>query len=159
MALHSVLIVRTIIYKCLNNTNKHDKGWFRTRWSDARSITCPEWNLRSNYWERAHSSHQRTWYWNNGWHIRFVTKSTTKVAFQPRTLEIEHFLGVKADIVKISSSKPIVHFFDEADPRVWVRSIDMVEQVDPTPAFPIVSIFESFCNILWFQNNRPVVFY
>ena len=73
-----------------------------------------------------------------------MTKSTTKVAFQPRTLEIEHFLGVKADIVKISSSKPIVHFFDEADPRVWVRSIDMVEQVDPTPAFPIVSIFESF---------------
>ncbi|KAH8110134.1 FAD binding domain-containing protein [Phellopilus nigrolimitatus] len=55
----------------------------------------------------------------------------------PRTLEIEHFLGVADDVRKAGIGMPIRHTIDPNDPYRIIRSKPMVEDVEETPAFPI----------------------
>ena len=68
-----------------------------------------------------------------------------KIIMQPRTLEIEHFLGVKDQVVNAGAPWPVMHFYDPSDSRKVLRSMAMLEKVDPTPAFPIVieTIYQS----------------
>lgn len=62
------------------------------------------------------------------------------ITFQPRTLEIEHFLGVANDIRNVAGGMPILKFHDPEDPHRVIKSSKMVEEVEPTPAFPVVRI-------------------
>lgn len=57
---------------------------------------------------------------------------------QPRTLEIEHFLGVADEVKKVAARGPVLHVHDPKDPYKIIKSISIVEQVDTTPAFPEV---------------------
>ncbi|KAH8110160.1 FAD binding domain-containing protein [Phellopilus nigrolimitatus] len=55
----------------------------------------------------------------------------------PRTLEIEHFLGVADDVRKAGMGMPTMHVFDPKDPYRVIKSQAMVEHVEETPAFPV----------------------
>ncbi|KAH8110151.1 FAD binding domain-containing protein [Phellopilus nigrolimitatus] len=55
----------------------------------------------------------------------------------PRTLEIEHFLGVADDVLKAGINMPIRHVFDPNDPYRIIKSQPMMQEVKETPAFPI----------------------
>ncbi|KAL5507680.1 hypothetical protein ACEPAH_5298 [Sanghuangporus vaninii] len=79
----------------------------------------------------------------NGISVRIIEKSSEHHAAErgsgvmPRTLEIEHFLGVCADVQRVGHRAPIVNFFDPADPYRIKKSIEMIQKVAPTPAYPI----------------------
>lgn len=62
------------------------------------------------------------------------------IHLKPRTLEIEHLLGVESDIKRIGLPTPTLHFFEPNNPRKPSRSVSMVERFDPTPSFPTVSL-------------------
>ncbi|KAI5121048.1 hypothetical protein M0805_008624 [Coniferiporia weirii] len=55
----------------------------------------------------------------------------------PRILEIEHFLGVADEVRTAGVGWPTVHIFDTNDPYRVVKSSTIMENVEPTPAFPI----------------------
>ncbi|KAH8112572.1 FAD binding domain-containing protein [Phellopilus nigrolimitatus] len=55
----------------------------------------------------------------------------------PRTLEIEHFLGVADDVRKAGFAVPNIHIFDPNDPYRIIKSQALVEEVEETPDFPI----------------------
>ncbi|THH09795.1 hypothetical protein EW145_g1753 [Phellinidium pouzarii] len=55
----------------------------------------------------------------------------------PRTLEIEHFLGVYDDVQKAGVNTPTLHVFDPNDPYRIMKSAELIEHVEPTPTFPI----------------------
>lgn len=59
---------------------------------------------------------------------------------KPRTQEVEHFLGVLEDVKKLATGPPTLHVYDQKDTRRLVKTIDFVQDFEPTPAFPIVSI-------------------
>ncbi|EKM55701.1 uncharacterized protein PHACADRAFT_195746 [Phanerochaete carnosa HHB-10118-sp] len=54
----------------------------------------------------------------------------------PRTLEIEHFLGVADDVKKAAARSPVFHVHDPKDPQKILKSVVISEQLDLTPAFP-----------------------
>ncbi|GJE86852.1 ubiquinone biosynthesis hydroxylase [Phanerochaete sordida] len=54
----------------------------------------------------------------------------------PRTLEIEHFLGVGDDVKAIAKRSPLFHVHDPKDPHKIIKSVKISEELDPTPAFP-----------------------
>ena len=59
---------------------------------------------------------------------------------QPRTLEIEHFLGVD-EVAEVGNRLQIKYnTMDPNDPFRIARQHDFIEIVDPTPAMPIVSL-------------------
>ncbi|EJC98844.1 uncharacterized protein FOMMEDRAFT_113384 [Fomitiporia mediterranea MF3/22] len=55
----------------------------------------------------------------------------------PRTLEIEHFLGAENDVRKTGARPATIHFFDSEDPHRIKKSSSLIQNVEPTPAFPI----------------------
>ena len=58
---------------------------------------------------------------------------------QPRTQEIESFLGILDDVKKHSFKMQNVHFYDTAEPYQKLKSQRVIEEVQPTPEFPYVS--------------------
>ncbi|KAH8110152.1 FAD binding domain-containing protein [Phellopilus nigrolimitatus] len=55
----------------------------------------------------------------------------------PRTLEIEHFLGVADDVRKAGLGMPIIHNFDPIDPYRIITTQPMMAHMEETPAFPV----------------------
>ena len=72
-----------------------------------------------------------------------MTKSTTKVAFQPRTLEIEHFFGFVNEVINAGRLPATLHFFDNENPYHEIRSEKMIQDVESTPAYPIVRLISA----------------
>ena len=73
-----------------------------------------------------------------GWPLSFV---------QPRTLEVEHFLGVVNDVRNTGVSDATLlknHTMDPEDPYRIARTIDFIEKVEPTPSTPIVCLCTLF---------------
>lgn len=58
---------------------------------------------------------------------------------QPRTQEVEHFLGVLYEVKELAKGPPILHIYDQHDPKRIVKSIDFIQDYEPSPPFPIVS--------------------
>ncbi|GJE86853.1 ubiquinone biosynthesis hydroxylase [Phanerochaete sordida] len=58
----------------------------------------------------------------------------------PRTLEIEHFLGVGDDVKAIAKRGPIFHVHDPKDPHKIIKSVKITEELDPSPAFPEIRL-------------------
>ncbi|KAI5116216.1 hypothetical protein M0805_006767 [Coniferiporia weirii] len=80
----------------------------------------------------------------NGVPVRIIEKDSQNhtgergSALQPRTLEIEHFLGVADDVRKDGAGWPItIHIFDPNDPYRIIKSSIVSESVEPSPAFPV----------------------
>ncbi|KAL5527978.1 hypothetical protein ACEPAG_6779 [Sanghuangporus baumii] len=79
----------------------------------------------------------------NGVSVRIIEKNTEHHAAErgagvmPRTLEIEHFLGVCADVQRVGLGAPAMNFFDLEDPYRIKKSFEMIQKVAPTPAYPI----------------------
>lgn len=57
---------------------------------------------------------------------------------KPRTLELEYFLGVKADVEKYGVTGTLIRVYDPRDPYRVLKADMFSEPVPPTPAFPIV---------------------
>ncbi|EKM55693.1 uncharacterized protein PHACADRAFT_256501 [Phanerochaete carnosa HHB-10118-sp] len=78
----------------------------------------------------------------NGVPVRIIEKdakhhrSERGPGVMPRTLEIEHFLGVADDVKKAAARSPVLHMHDPKDPYKVVKSMNVMEQLDPTPTFP-----------------------
>ena len=70
--------------------------------------------------------------------FQFTSMPFTESVIQPRTLEIEHILGVSNDIRNAAAEMPILKFHDPKNPYSVIKSSKMVEEVEPTPAFPVV---------------------
>ena len=66
--------------------------------------------------------------------------STLTTCLQPRTQEIEYFLGILDDVKKYSFETVTIHFYDRAEPHKKITSQRMSEVIDPTPVFPFVSL-------------------
>lgn len=66
---------------------------------------------------------------------------------QPRTQEVEHFLGVLDEVKELAKGPPILHIYDQHDPKRIVKSIDFIQDYEPSPPFPIASTgrFASGC--------------
>lgn len=64
-------------------------------------------------------------------------------AGQPRTQELEHFLGVLSDVKARSWADNVIRQYDKEDPYKVVSEEQMVQVIEPTPAFPIVSTCRS----------------
>lgn len=62
---------------------------------------------------------------------------------QPRILEIEHFLGVADDVKTASDAKLTLQVYGPNDAYRPIISKELLEHVDPTPAFPEVSSYPS----------------
>ncbi|KAH8110165.1 FAD binding domain-containing protein [Phellopilus nigrolimitatus] len=79
----------------------------------------------------------------NGVAVRIIEKDARNhvgergPGVMPRTLEIEHFLGVADDVRKAGMGMPTMHVFDPNDPYRVIKSQAMVEHVEETPAFPV----------------------
>ncbi|EKM55694.1 uncharacterized protein PHACADRAFT_94045, partial [Phanerochaete carnosa HHB-10118-sp] len=52
------------------------------------------------------------------------------------SLEIEHFLGVADDVKKAAARSLVLQMYDPKDPYKIIKSSNILEQVEPTPAFP-----------------------
>ncbi|KLO09903.1 hypothetical protein SCHPADRAFT_878780 [Schizopora paradoxa] len=78
----------------------------------------------------------------NGVSVRIIEKDvkhhlgTRGPGIMPRTLELEHFLGIRKDIEKYSISGSLVRMYDPKDPYRVVSAKPMGEKVPPTPAYP-----------------------
>lgn len=66
---------------------------------------------------------------------------------QPRTQEVEHFLGVLDEVKELAKGPPILHIYDQHDPKRIVKSIDFIQDYEPSPPFLIASTgrFASGC--------------
>ncbi|KAI5120901.1 hypothetical protein M0805_003001 [Coniferiporia weirii] len=79
----------------------------------------------------------------NGIPVRIIAKDAQHHigergrVIMPRVMEIYHFLGVFEDIKSAGSRWPYIQFFDPEDPYHVKSSEIMLEEVEPTPAFPI----------------------
>lgn len=60
------------------------------------------------------------------------------VLSQPRTLEVEHFLGIANDVKNAGLETPVLHFHDPNDPHRIVKSAKQAEDLEYAPAFPTV---------------------
>lgn len=80
----------------------------------------------------------------NGVPVRIVERDTAHHAgtrgggIQPRTLEVEHFLGVFPQIEAIALSNPLMRVYDAKDPHRVAKEAEFLQKVAPTPDFPIV---------------------
>lgn len=89
------------------------------------------------------------------------------IGTQPRAQEVEHFLGTLEDVKKYSTPPPSLIHYDLEDPHRIARSVDMAERVEPTPAFPIVSILLvyiihsdtelTFSMVVWPNLGQPIL--
>lgn len=59
---------------------------------------------------------------------------------QPRTLEVEHILGVGADVKKAAARSPYFQVHDPADPHRIIKEVKVSEEIEATPAFPEVGL-------------------
>ncbi|KAH8110153.1 FAD binding domain-containing protein [Phellopilus nigrolimitatus] len=79
----------------------------------------------------------------NGVAVRIIEKDArTHVGVRgpgvmPRTLEIEHFLGIADDVRKAALDLSVVHSFDPNDPYRIIKSQPMMAHIEETPAFPV----------------------
>ncbi|EJC99075.1 uncharacterized protein FOMMEDRAFT_23412 [Fomitiporia mediterranea MF3/22] len=79
----------------------------------------------------------------NGVPVRIIEKDTQYHrgtrgnGITPRTLEIEHFLGVGDEVREKGAPPPTIHIFDANDPYHIIQSAKMMADIEPTPAFPI----------------------
>ena len=60
---------------------------------------------------------------------------------KPRTLEIEHFLGIDGDVLQDSVAVPTIYVYDPNNPYRVARSMPIADHLEPTPAFPTVSFY------------------
>ncbi|EJC99069.1 uncharacterized protein FOMMEDRAFT_170810 [Fomitiporia mediterranea MF3/22] len=79
----------------------------------------------------------------NGIPVRIIEKDAQHhsgergCGIMPRTLEIEHFLGAGDEVRRTGAYPPMIHIFDPKDPYRIIQSSKMMEDIEPTPAFPI----------------------
>jgi len=78
----------------------------------------------------------------NGVPVRVIEKDvkhhtgTRGPGVVPRTLELEHFLGVRADVEKNSLRGSHIRIYDPKDPYQVIKSTPMSQSLLPTPAYP-----------------------
>lgn len=69
---------------------------------------------------------------------------------QPRTLELEHFLGggIDEEVIKAGYEVPMMHYFDPKDPTAVAKKMPFRDFTEPTPSMPEVCLKVPFVRTL-----------